>query len=281
VIAVGALGLVVVGSVSAACYVLLVADDGAPRRVFLAYAARLEVHASFLRMKRSGGYIARMQCSALIALALLGAASWSLVVAAAMGVVAIGPLLLLRRRHARRVLELERQLDIWLLMLANALRSTPSVGEAVVSTAALVPAPFREEVDLVIKEVRLGAPLDRALSSFAARVNSIVLSGALMMIVVARQTGGDLASTLERAASALRESARLEGVLRSKTAEGRGQVVVLALVPFVLCVVIAALDASWFQPMLASSLGQTVLGGCALAWGVAALWAYRIAGTEL
>lgn len=280
-IATGTLGLLVIGGVASACYLLLVAEDGLPRLAFRAYGRRLDSHASFLRMRRSGTDIARMQCVALCALAIAGSARWSVAVLAPMGIVVIGPPLLLRRRHARRVSEIERQLDTWLLMLANALRSTPSVGEAVISTAALVPTPFREEIDLVIKEVRLGAPLDRALAAFAARVNSVVLSGALMMIVVARQTGGDLAATLERAAGALRESARLEGVLRSKTAEGRGQVVVLALVPFVLCILITALDPSWFDPMLASGLGRAILGGCALAWGVAALWAYRIAGTEL
>ena len=102
-----------------------------------------------------------------------------------------------------------------------------------------------------------------------------------MMIVVARQTGGDLSGTLERAASALREATRLEGVLRTKTAEGRGQVVVLALVPFVLCIVIAWLDRSWFDPLIHQAYGQGILVACALAWIIAAVWAHHIVGTEL
>jgi tight adherence protein B len=100
-------------------------------------------------------------------------------------------------------------------------------------------------------------------------------------MVVARQTGGDLPRTLERASAALREVARLEGVLRTKTAEGRGQVVVLASVPFVLCVIIAWLDRAWFDPMLNHQIGRATLGACAAVWLFAALWAHHIARADL
>ena len=172
-------------------------------------------------------------------------------------------------------------MDSWLLMLANALKATPSVGDAIASTVSLVPKPFNEELDLLVKEIQLGAPLDRALDALARRINSEVISSAIATLLVARQTGGDLSRTLERAAAALRESARLEGVLRTKTAEGRGQVLVLASIPFLLSFIIASLDSSWFDPMLASQAGRTVLGACAVTWSVAALWAHQIVGADL
>jgi tight adherence protein B len=115
----------------------------------------------------------------------------------------------------------------------------------------------------------------------ASRINSTLISGALATIVVARQTGGDLPRTLERAAAALREAARLEGVLRTKTAEGRGQVLVLASVPFVLCIIIAFLDRSWFDPMLNHRVGQAILAACALAWTIASIWAHQIVKADL
>jgi tight adherence protein B len=166
-------------------------------------------------------------------------------------------------------------------MLANALKATSSVGEAIGSTVALVPRPFSEEIDLLVKELRLGVPLDRALRGMASRINSTVISGALAMIVVARQTGGNLPQTLERASAALREAARLEGVLRTKTAEGRGQVVVLASVPVVLCLVIGSLDRTWFDPMLDHHQGRAILALCLVVWALAAVWAHHIVGADL
>ena len=245
------------------------------------YVARLERHTSFLMTSFRGRDVARAQLIACLAAFGLLAVTRHPTFALIGSILAVAPPFLLWKRHVARVAQLERQLDAWLLMLANALKATSSVGEAIASTATLVPRPFSEEVDLLVKEIRLGTPLDRAIQALAQRINSSVVSGALVTIIVARQTGGDLSRTLERASAALREAARLEGVLRAKTAEGRGQVLVLASIPFLLCVMIAWLDKTWFDPMLNHHIGRAILAACAITWTVAAFWAHQIAGAEL
>jgi len=270
----------VVGS-SAAVYLALAYPIRPLQRILADYEALLEHHTSFLMLEMRGAQILRLQ---LVASAV--AFGFFMVLRhpafiATLFVVALAPPWMLRRRHLARIAKLEGQLDAWLLMLANALKATSSVGEAIASTVTLAPRPFREEVDLLVKEMRLGVPLDRAVHSLACRIRSTIISGAFGTIVVARQTGGDLPQTLERASAALRESSRLEGMLRAKTAEGRGQVFVLAAVPFVLCIIIAWLDPSWFDPMLHHSLGRAILMGCSLAWAVAVSWAHYIVRAEL
>jgi tight adherence protein B len=272
--------LCVVGG-AALVYLMLAHRAGPVLRILGHHEARLDYHARFLMLSVRGSQIARLQ---LVACA-LGLASFAasrhpgflfFVLA-----VAWAPQEVLKKRHVARVGKLEGQLDTWLLMLANALKASPSLGEAIASTAALAPRPFCEELDLLVKEIRLGVPLDRALQSAGRRMGSAMVSGALGAIVVARQTGGDLPRTLERASAALRESARLEGVLRAKTAEGRGQVFVLAAVPFLLCIIIGWLDRTWFDPMLSHSYGRAILVGCTLSWLVAVLWAHYIVQADL
>ena len=270
-----------VGGCAAFSYFALRTEGGPVERLFRNYSARLDHHSSFLFMPYSGARLARAQVLVCLASLALLAVTRSPVFALFGLVAAAAPPFLLRKRHVARVAQLERQLDTWLLMLANALKATSSVGEAIASTVALVPKPFSEEIGLLVKEIRLGAPLDRAINSLSRRINSTPIAGALATIVVARQTGGNLSRTLERASAALREAARLEGVLRTKTAEGRGQVLVLASVPFVLCVIIAWLDRSWFDPMLSHPVGQAILGACAVVWTFAALWAHHIAKADL
>lgn len=271
----------VVGGSAAATYLVLAAEGSLVQRLFRDYSNRLERDLSFLWMPYHGAQIAKVQLVACIACLGLFAATRSPALALLAVMVIAAPPLLLWKRHVARVAQLERQLDTWLLMLANALKATSSVGEAIASTIALVPKPFSDEVDLLVKEIRLGAPLDRAVNDMARRINSSSISGALATIVVARQTGGDLPRTLERASAALREATRLEGVLRTKTAEGRGQVLVLASVPFVLCIIIAWLDRSWFDPMLNHQLGKAILTGCSLVWTFASLWAHQITKADL
>lgn len=245
------------------------------------YAERLDRESAFVSFRYGGRRIARAQLIAVVIVLGLLLVTRHAAFAALVLIVVVGPPAFLWRRRAARVTLLERQLESWLSMLANALKATPSVGEAIASTVALAPNPFGQELDLLVKEIHLGTPLDRAIHAFARRIDSEVISGALATVLVARQTGGDLPKTLERTASALRESARLEGVLRTKTAEGRGQVLVLAAIPFLLCFIIAWLDPTWFDPMLDSDIGRIVLSGCVLTWSIAALWAHHIVGAEL
>lgn len=274
-------GALLVGGCAAIMYFGLSVEGNPVERMLKNYAARLERHSGFLLLSFRGAQIARAQVIVCLAAVALFAVTQSPGVVLLGSVAAVAPPFLLWKRHAARVAQLERQLDTWLLMLAGALKATASVGEAIASTVSLVPKPFSEEVDLLVKEIRLGAPLDRAVNAMAHRINSTTISGALATIVVARQTGGDLPRTLEQAAAALREAARLEGVLRTKTAEGRGQVLVLASVPFVLCVIIAWLDRSWFDPMLNHQVGRAILAVCALVWCGASFWAHHIAKADL
>ncbi|MFZ1864125.1 MAG: type II secretion system F family protein [Polyangiales bacterium] len=262
-------------------YLTLAYRIGPVPRIFAQYEAGLEHQTSFLMSSLRGAQIARFQLFAVVVGLALMAATRQAGFLFFVALVTVAPQTVLQRKHMARVAKLEAQLDTWLLMLANALKATSSVGEAIESTVALAPRPFRDELDLLVKEIRLGVPLDRALQSTGSRIGSAMISGALGAIIVARQTGGDLPQTLERAAAALRESARLEGVLRAKTAEGRGQVFVLAAVPFVLCVIITWLDRGWFDPMLDHSYGRVILAGCSLSWAVAVLWAHYIVRADL
>lgn len=260
---------------------ITVSKSGLLRRSFDAYCTHLDTHTHFLLSRYSGAAIGIVQAVSITVCAGVWVMTQHTAPVLLAAAIAIAPPAVLLKLHRDRVTRLEHQLDTWLVMLASALRSTPSLGEAVASTAMLIPAPFSQEIDLVVKEVKLGVPLHRALNALSTRARSILISGAVMTIIVARQTGGDLPAMLERKASALRESARLEGVLRAKTAEGRGQVLVLALVPFILCLVIGSLDPTWFDPMLASHFGRAILAACSAAWLLATTWAYQIAGTEL
>lgn len=271
----------VVAGLSATTYFTIRGGGGVLGRGLRSYESHLERHTSFLLVAYRGRDVVRVQLLAVGACLVFFLATQRLEPVGLALFFAVLPPFVLRKQHLVRITKLERQLDTWLLMLANALKATPSVGEAIASTATLVPKPFSEEVDLLVKELRLGVSLHRALAEAGRRIGSASISGALMMIVVARQTGGDLSTTLERAAAALREAARLEGVLRTKTAEGRGQVLVLSLVPFVLCIVIAWLDRSWFNPLIHQPQGRAILAACVVTWTVAAFWAHHIVGTEL
>lgn len=255
--------------------------SGALHRAWTRHVASLDRHARFLRLGTSGEQIAIAQVavSALSLLAAVALAEPALL--ALVPLAALAPSLVLRRRHEARVVRLDEQLDGWLVILASALRAAPSLGDALASSQALVAAPLSEELDVTVKQMRLGTPVDRAVLDIGARISSRTFSGGLAALLVARQTGGELSAILEETAASIREMTRLEGVLRAKTAEGRSQAYVLGAIPFFLVAAIHYVDPHWLEPLGQTTLGAIVTVTSTALWLGAILIARRILAVDL
>ena len=100
-------------------------------------------------------------------------------------------------------------------------------------------------------------------------------------VLVGRQTGGDLPKILEESSATLREMARLEGVVRTKTAEGKTQAYVLGVIPFVLIGAIHMVDEHWLEPLGSTTLGFAIIGTAAVLWVAAILLARRILAVDV
>jgi tight adherence protein B len=254
---------------------------GGLHRAWTSHVASLDRHARFLRLGTSGERIAVGQLVA-IAISLLAAAALAEPLLLALApMAALGPSLVLRRRHEARVTKLEEQLDGWLVILASALRAAPSLGDAIATSQTLVAAPLAEELDVMVKRMRLGTPVDRAVLDLGAGIASRTFSGGLAALLVARQTGGELSAILEETAASIREMTRLEGVLRAKTAEGRSQAYVLGAIPFFLMAAIHYVDPRWLDPLGQTTLGAIITLTSTALWLGAILIARRILAVDL
>jgi tight adherence protein B len=251
------------------------------RRAWARYEHLVDAECRFLLMQRTGASIGRMQ---LIGIAIVPVVSflfgdWILLLL--IPPIALAPYFVLKSRSAERLRRIEDQLDPWLLMLSNALKASPSLGEAVANSAKLMRPPMAEELDLALKEMKLGTPLDQAVLNMSVRIGSQSVSSALATILVGRQTGGDLPKILEESAATLREMARLEGVVRTKTAEGKTQAYVLGVIPFALIGAIHLVDEHWLEPLGKTTLGFVIIGVAALFWMSAILLARRILAVDV
>jgi tight adherence protein B len=252
----GGLVLTVLGGVSALT-LMLINPNSALRKAWARYVGELDRELRFQLWKANATRIAMAQVALTFVLLLAAIEDWIFLMLVPFSI--FGPLLWLRQKHDARVRLLEEHLDSWLLMLANALKASPSLGESIESSAKLMRPPFSEELDLLIKEHKLGTPLDQAVLSMSMRIRSRIISSTLATVLVGRQTGGDLPQILEQSAATLREMARLEGVVRTKTAEGKMQAIVLAMTPFVLLFAIHQVDSHWLEPLFQTWLGTVVL----------------------
>lgn len=260
--ALAALGIGLLG----ATYSQLGRAESQTLRAWERYVALVARDAGFLRLSLDGRRIAALQLTVTVAAIALAILTRNLVPVFLVPLFFGVPLALMRRARDQRVADMEEQLDGWMMGLANTLRATPALGEALDYSSRIVGAPLADEFDVMLKERSLGVPLDVALRNTGDRIGSRSIRAVLSTLVIGRNTGGSLPDILETSAAQLREMARLDGVIRTKTAEGRSQAWVLALTPFGLLAAIQAIDHDFFQPLLISVIGWIVIAISVVLW---------------
>jgi tight adherence protein B len=166
----------------------------------------------------------------------------------------------LMTREKKRREAMEAQLDSALQTMANTILVTQNLTDAWATLARNFEPPLAQEADFIVKEVQLGTPIDAALREWAERMKSRPIDSIVTALTVGRLTGGDLPKVLNATAVVLRETMRIDGVLKTKTAEGKTQAIVIAVVPVVFGVAMAYIDPEWMRPLFADWVGWLLLG---------------------
>jgi tight adherence protein B len=271
----GAVALLGVAAFSAA-FVIARDRQSLPYRYWGLYVAYLERKLRNMFMSTRGDYIALGQLCAMFVVAGAGVRWdipfwWVLVL-----LVGVLPAYHIERLRKARIKLIESKMDSFVLTLANALKATPSIGNALMYAQPLVMPPMNQELALALKEVRVGNTVDQALLNMSGRIRSTQLDAALAGVLIGRQVGGDLPKILETTANTLREMARLQGVLRAKTAEGKLQVLVLAVVPAFLVFGFDMVKPGYFVPLTESVIGWVLVVISTVLWLIALILARQV-----
>lgn len=261
---------------------LIARADSVPNRLIRSYVLTLDARLYTLQRPARGWLIFGVQggllAMALLALPLVGPSRYLL---GAIALVLCAPSLWLMRATKKRREEIERQLNSFAIALANAMRASPSLGKALKRAEDVVSGPFAEELGIVLKELRLGATIDQALMNLNARVRSGQLDVVVCSLLIGRQIGGRLPDILESTASALREMERMEGVIRSKTSESKGQLLLMALAPPLIFFGFDRLHEGYFDSLTHSLIGYVLIGTALCSWVASVLLARRILALEV
>ncbi len=192
-----------------------------------------------------------------------------------------GPALYIERMRRQRVAQIEVQLDGFILAMANALKATPSIGDAFISVQQLMRPPLQQEITLAVKEMRVGSSLDQALLLMAARIGSRQVDSALSALLIGRQVGGNLPKILDATSASLREMSRLDAMVKAKTAEGKTQLGVLSVFPIFLVIAFNALKEGYFSPLTQSVTGYALIAASSVCWIASLVLARKIVAVDI
>lgn len=179
------------------------------------------------------------------------------VVLSAAGV--LSPTLLVRFYRLQRIKMFERQLVDALVGMSGAFRAGMSLYQAMEEVAKSSRPPLSQEFSLTVREMRLGTTSDEALENLAARVESEDLALVVTSLNIARSLGGNMAEMLDTLSTTIRERFRIEGRIRSLTAQGRLQGIIMGAMPVLVWLAFDAVRPDLTRPMMKHWFGYAMV----------------------
>ena len=166
----------------------------------------------------------------------------------------------LRFRQGRRTRAFNNQLGDTITLLSNALKAGYSFAQALSSVSKNGSPPISEEFGRATREIALGITVDDALNHMVQRNKSEDFDLLVTAVQIQRVVGGNLAEILDTIAYTIRERVRIQGEIRTLTAQARISGLIITLLPFGLAGVLSLISPQYFNPMFSENLGRVMLG---------------------
>jgi tight adherence protein B len=184
-------------------------------------------------------------------------------------------------RQRKRTRALNNQLGDTILLLSNALKAGYSFAQAMATIAKSAPVPMSDEFNRAVREMNLGITVDDALDHMNNRISSDDFDLMVTAVQIHRVVGGNLAEILDTIAFTIRERIRIQGEIRTLTAQARASGYIITGLPFGLTGILLVISPTYMFPMFSNFLGigMLVVAGIMMLIGYAII--RRIADIEV
>jgi tight adherence protein B len=166
-------------------------------------------------------------------------------------------------------------------LMARALRAGHSIKQAIELIAEQAPEPLSSEFAQVHQEQKFGLPFRDALLQMSKRVASRDLHFFITAILVQKETGSDLIEILDRTTVVIRDRIRVEGQVKTYTAQGRLTGWILSVLPVVLLTIISVVSPDYSTILFHDPVGQKLLLSGAVMIIIGALMIRKIVAVEI
>lgn len=193
----------------------------------------------------------------------------------------IAPWVYLHRRTKKRRKRFLEQLADMAQMMGNSMRAGFSIMQSMELVATEGAPPASEELERVVMEVKLGLPLEQALTHLRERMPSEDIELMVVAIEVQRQIGGNLAEILMVISKTIRERVRFERDLKALTAQARYSSYIITSLPVAVGIAINFMDRPYESFLYTTLLGNFMIGTAICMLGLGFYILSRIANIEV
>jgi tight adherence protein B len=193
----------------------------------------------------------------------------------------VAPIMNVLAARASRLNKLEEQMPEAMDVIKRALKAGHPFNQSLKLVAEDMDQPIAREFDLTFADLSYGSDPRMALLGLLQRVPSMSVMALVTAVLVQRETGGNLAETLERISGVVRGRFRFQRRLKTLTAESRMSAWVLAMMPIVLFAAMWIMHPEYVARLTNHPQGSTFIGAAAGLGLAGILWMRRLIRIEV
>ena len=165
------------------------------------------------------------------------------------------PKFIVSRKKKQRIQSFNDNLAEMISSIISALKAGFSFPQALQNVRNESPSPVKEELEELLKEMQYGASVEEALNRMKERVPSDDLDLMIQAIVIQRQVGGNLAVVLEKIVHTIRERIKIQGQIKTLTAQGRLSGAVVGILPLGLGAMLYLINREYIMVLFSHPVG--------------------------
>ncbi len=165
------------------------------------------------------------------------------------------PNIILKKKQQDRLKAFNNDLPEMISSVVGGLRAGFSFPQALKSVMAEAKSPMKEELATILREMQYGTTTEEALHHLYERMPSEDLDIMIQAVVIQRQVGGNLATVLEKIVDTIRERIKIQGQIRTLTAQGKMSGMVIGLLPVILGLVLYVIQPEYIGALFTHPIG--------------------------
>jgi tight adherence protein B len=168
---------------------------------------------------------------------------------------------MIKRRIAKFTAKFPDAIDL----MVRGLRSGLPISETIGVVADEVPGPIQDEFRSVSDKMKIGRTMDVALQETADRLGTPEFQFFVITLAIQRETGGNLAETLNNLSEVLRKRSAMKLKIRAMSSESKASAYIIGSLPFIVFGLIWFINGEYMQKFFTDER-LIMTGGGGLVW---------------
>lgn len=197
-----------------------------------------------------------------------------------MGVGMAVPLGILAWRRNRRMNAIRQELPHVVDLLARAVRAGQTLDDAIALIGEDFDGPLGQEFAKCSRQLQMGRSMVTVMQSLASRIRLMEIRVLASVLIVHRQTGGDLARALDRMSAVIRDRLNFRRQMKAATASGRFVATIIVIAAPILYLVAFLWQPDHFGILWEHQWGRIAVIASFVLMIIGIIWVARILRSE-